>query len=341
MNPRGSRAAGSRSRRLKSSAVAPPPRPPPPPPPAGGSSPAGGASAPRPPWPRAARRLQRSLRRDDAPRRRGPAVPVPALDRVLAHPVDVEQEVLTVPGGDIEHRPVGGQGIVDRLAEVPPLRLDRSVQVRVRKLPVGKERNRHRRRVPDRLGQQSDHVVKVHGRPKAPVPPGRVTRALAARDARFPLRRKAAVHGGADEIELRRNERVVVVVERIAKWRREHHRAGGSGLVMVVHDLREPLVVEHAIHVRALGLTRHVEVAIVVVPDVFLVQARDAGPLAALLRRRVPHVPARHQFHSVRVRVHGKDDRVVEDPHRLRIRPAGQLIHGLHQLMRAENLGRV
>ena len=50
------------------------------------------------------------------------------------------------------------------------------------------------------------------------------------------------------------DHRIEVVVERIAERRREHHRAGRAGLVMVVDDLRKPLPVHDAVHVAGLGL---------------------------------------------------------------------------------------
>ena len=280
------------------------------------------------------------LRGDDPARRGRPAVAVAAFDRVLPHLVDVVEEVLPVARRDVEHRVVRGHRVVDRLPEVPHLRLDRKMQVRVGQLLRRDERNAHRRRVADRLGEQADHVVEVGHRPQAAVPPGRIARALPARDAGLPFRREAAVHRGSHEVQLGGDERVEVVVERIAKGRREHHRAGGAGLVMVVHDLREPLEVHRAVHVRALGLRRHVEVAVVVVTDVLLIEPRQAGSGSAR-RLRLAHVPARHQLHAVGVRMHGQDDQIVQEARRLGVGAGDELIHGLDQLMRAEDFSRV
>ena len=72
-----------------------------------------------------------------------------------------------------------------------------------------------------------------------------------------------------------RNQRIEVVVERIAERWREHHRPDGSGLMMVVHDLREPLEIELVVDVGGFLHIGHVKVAIIVVADVLLPQARD------------------------------------------------------------------
>ena len=89
-----------------------------------------------------------------------------------------------------------------------------------------------------------------------------------------------------------------------------------------------------------LRLVHHVEVAVVVVPDVLLVEPRDIGG-AALLRFGVPHVPVGDQLHAVRVGVHRQDDHVAEDAHRLLIGLAGELVDGLDELLGAEHLGGV
>jgi hypothetical protein len=77
-----------------------------------------------------------------------------------------------------------------------------------------------------------------------------------------------------DCFDSERNQWVVVVVERVAKRRREQDRSWRPALVMVVDDRRIPLAIQHPIHVLALGLRHHVEVAVVIVPDVPLIEAR-------------------------------------------------------------------
>src|SRR5207237_9577259 len=68
---------------------------------------------------------------------------------------------------------------------------------------------------------------------------------------------------------------------------------------------------------------------------------RDARAVAALLRHRVAHVPARDELHAIWIRVHRENDAVAEDPQRLGIVAANQLIYGLDQLVRAEHFGCV
>ena len=43
----------------------------------------------------------------------------------------------------------------------------------------------------------------------------------------------------ADHVDAERDQRIEVVVERIAERRREQHRAGRAGLMMIEHDGRE------------------------------------------------------------------------------------------------------
>ena len=63
-----------------------------------------------------------------------------------------------------------------------------------------------------------------------------------------------SVDRGANEVDADGNQRVEHIVEWIAKRRREHHRAGWRGLVVVQHDLRKPLVIHDAVHVDRFGL---------------------------------------------------------------------------------------
>ena len=134
--------------------------------------------------------------------------------------------------------------------------------------------------------------------------------------------------------------RVVVVVVGAAERRREQHRASRPGLVVVVDDLREPLPIENPVDVLRLRLVRHVEVAVVVVPDVLLVEAREPGE-TALLRRRLAHVPFGDQVVAVRVRVRAQHDDVVQESQRLRVGSADQHVDRLGDLLRTDGLGRV
>jgi hypothetical protein len=157
----------------------------------------------------------------NAPGIHRPAVARALFNRVLAHLVDVVEEDLAVAGGDVEHRTIRGDRVLDRLAEVPGLRLDREWQIGAGNLPIGHERHLNRRRVAYRLGEQADHVVEIHRRAQTAVPPRRVVGAAPHRRPGLVFRDEAVVHRGADDIEAGDDERVIDVVGRIAKWRRE------------------------------------------------------------------------------------------------------------------------
>ena len=111
-------------------------------------------------------------------------------------------------------------------------------------------------------------------------------------------------------------QRIEIVVVRIALRRRPDDRTRRPALVVVVENLRQPLVIEHAIDVLGLGLRRGEEVAVVVVADVLLVEPRQAGE-AALRRIGIPHVPVGDEIVAVRVGMDEEDDALVEEAHRL------------------------
>src|SRR4029450_13719097 len=54
-------------------------------------------------------------------RQDGPAVLAPLRNRGLPHQIDLIEKDFAVPGSQIEDRPIGGDGILDRLPEVPSL----------------------------------------------------------------------------------------------------------------------------------------------------------------------------------------------------------------------------
>ena len=205
--------------------------------------------------------------------------------------------------------------------------------------PLRNERNRHRRRIADGLGENPDHVVEVRHRAQAAIPPRGIGRHRAVHHARLVLESHARMDRGADDINAGDNGLVKEVVRRVAERRREHHRTGRARLVVVVHDLREPGQVHPPVHVRGLVLVRDVEVAVVVVADVLLVEARDVHP--ARLGIGVLHVPVGDELHAVRVRVHEDDDHVVQNPQRLSVVPGEELIVCLDQLVGAQHLRRM
>ena len=144
------------------------------------------------------------------------------------------------------------------------------------------------------------------------------------------------MHRRPDHVDAGDHQRVDVVVVRIAERRRKHHRAGGPGLVMVVHDLRVPLAIHDPAHVRGLRQRVHVRVAVVVVPGVMVVEHRRPAAAAVVL-----HVVIGLEVMTVRVGVRGQDDDVVQDAPRLLVVARDELIDRLHELLRAEHLARV
>ena len=135
-------------------------------------------------------------------------------------------------------------------------------------------------------------------------------------------------------------QRIEIVVVRIALRRRPRDRPGRAALVVVVEQLRKPLVIERAVDVLGLGLGRGEEVAVVVVADVLLVEPRQVGE-GPQLRVLVAHVPVGDQLVAVRVGVHEENDAVVQEAQRLLVVAADHLVDHLGELLGAERLGRV
>src|SRR4030095_12212048 len=90
-----------------------------------------------------------------------PGVAAAALDRVLPHSVDVEEKLLAMLRGNIEHCAIGRDLVLDRLAEMPFLRCDRKGQICFRQLARWNEWYLGRRWVADGLRQEPHHVMKV------------------------------------------------------------------------------------------------------------------------------------------------------------------------------------
>ena len=218
---------------------------------------------------------------------------------------------------------------------MPLLRRHRVRQIAVGQLPLHHEGHAHRRRAADHLGEDGDDVVECRGVADATVPPAVVRAARPRRRARLSFGRKARLQGDADRLQSEHEQRILVVVERIAQRRRPQHRTRRAALMVVIEDLREPLVVQHAVDVFGLGLRRGEEVAVVVVADVLLVQLRQVRQ-APLLGIRRTHVPVRNQIVAVRIGMHEEDDHVVQNPHRLFIGAADHLVDHLAELLGAE-----
>ncbi len=109
---------------------------------------------------------------------------------------------------------------------------------------------------------------------------------------------------------------------------------------MVVDDLRIPDAGEDAVDVGGLGLVAGEEVAVVVVADVLLPEARDAFH-RALGRVGLAHVPVGDELHAVGVGEGAEDDVVVQEAHGLGIGLGVELVDGLDELLGSDGLGCV
>ncbi len=241
-----------------------------------------------------------------------PGVGIALVDGVLAHAPDVEQHPVLVARGVVQHRPVDRLGVFNRLGETPGLGRDRHGQVVARQLVVRNQADLAGRRVAGDLRQQADGVVEIGDGTLHPIVPGRIIRPAAHGRAGLALLDQAAVHGGPDLGQGAHDQRIIVVVEGVAEGRHEDHGPRRRRLVVVIDDLREPLVEELPIDVGRLGHRRQIVVAVVIVTDVLLIQARNRR-VFALQRILVAHIPGRDQLPSVRVQRGEQDDHVVQD----------------------------
>ena len=267
------------------------------------------ASAARRLWSGRRRRFERrnSLGRDR------PVILAALLNRIHSHAPDVEEEGLAITGRQVEHGPVVRDLVLDGLPVVPQLGNHRHGPIPLRQLFAGHHRDGHGRGTADDLREDADHVVEVCDGAQAAVPPRRVSRSAAHGAAALAFRHQPAVHGRPHQLDSQRDQRIEVVVERVAERRHENHRSGGSGLVVVVHHLRKPLQEKLVVHVGGFRHVGHVEVAVVVVPDVLGVEPRQPahGAFERLLQRRIQllrpaHVPVGDQFLPVRVGQHAQ-----------------------------------
>jgi hypothetical protein len=144
------------------------------------------------------------------------------------------------------------------------------------------------------------------------------------------------VHGGAHKVYAERHEWIVVIVEGIAEGWRKQDCSGWSGLMMVVNNLRKPLVIENAVDCFRFRLRSHVEVTIVIVTYILLIKPRHTRS-RPFCRIRFTHVPVGNQIHSVRVDANGQENHVFQEARGLSIVQANHLIDQLHQLLRAEH----
>ena len=148
------------------------------------------------------------------------------------------------------------------------------------------------------------------------------------------------MHGHGHAVDADRNQRVVVEVEGITERRDEHDRAGGTHLVMVVDDLRIPFAEHHARQVHRFDGGGHDEVAVVVVADVFVIEAGQADE-GTFLRIFLAHIPVGHELDAVGIGERGEQDDVVKKTPGFLIVAAQILIDRFRQLLGADALAGV
>ena len=136
------------------------------------------------------------------------------------------------------------------------------------------------------------------------------------------------------------DERVHVRVDRIGGRHDEDARGIAAHLVLVEPHRREPVAPQQARRVLALLLREHVHVAVVVVPDVGVVEIRDAARLER--RPEVLVEPVGHEDLPVRIQArHQQEDDVIENLLHLRRVLGRQAVHQFHRHLRGADLGRV
>ena len=219
---------------------------------------------------------------------------------------------------------------------MPFLRINRQRKIALRQGFFGDERNIHRRWIPDRLGQQTDLIMKVWTCTQATVPPGRVVRSGARCDARLSFHRKPAVHCSAYFVQQRDDQGIELIIERITKWWGKHHGAAGPGLMVVVDYLRKPLAEKNPVNRFRFRQRRHVEVPVIVVPRVFVVETRNICDRTLCGVGRF-HIPVRHQLHAIGIHEAVENNDVIQETHCLGIGAVHELINIFDKLLRAEH----
>ena len=268
----------------------------------------------------------------------GPGVFAAAVNGVFAHFPDVIEERFAIAGGEIEDGAVGGDRVIDGLAVVPLLGCDGEGLVAGGELAIGDEGDFHGGGGADDFGEEADHIVEVGGGAETAVVPGGVIGAAAHGGAGFIFLDEAGVHGGTDQVDGGDDERIEVVVEGIAERGGEDDGAEGSGLMVVVHDLREPFDEELAVHVDGLAEVGHVEVAIVIVAGVFFVQTRGTVH-DAFFGDGFAHVPLADEVVAIGIGMDAENDDVLKDAHGFGVGSAGELPDGLDELVGADGFG--
>ena len=177
--------------------------------------------------------------------------------------------------------------------------------------------------------------------PRRARPPGPVAVVLiGVDDAALALLLQAERHGGPDEVHLAPDQRMDVGIDGVGVGRGEDAGAGRAHLVLVQPDLGKPLVVDRARQGLRLLLREHEPVAVVVVPDVVVV---DPGhPRALVGGAEVLPIPLR--LHDLAVGIERGDEQdhhLVQPAPRLRVGRGGERVGPFHRHLRGADLRRV
>ena len=144
------------------------------------------------------------------------------------------------------------------------------------------------------------------------------------------------MHCRAYFIQQRDDQRIELIIERITKWRGKHHGPAGAGLMVVVDYLRKPLAKKNPVNCFRFRQRRHVEVSVIVVPRVFVVEARNICD-RTLCGVGCSHIPVRHQLHAIGIHEAVENNDIIQETHCLGIGAVHELINIFDKLLRAEH----
>ena len=258
----------------------------------------------------------------------------------------VEEDVVFVLRRHIEHRNRSGQHVVDGVLDTPPTarprarikRLGPKFALASRKV-VDRIEVRRGVAVQARLGQERRDVVEIIGVvQKSWIPV--VEAAPHVHGTLLSTLLERLSHRHPDQIDRAPHEWMHVRADGLRERRNPDARGERRRLVVVVDDLRFPVSI-YARHHPRLDLIDHISVAVVVVPDVLLIQERRARDLERCAQVLV--IPIRHHGLAIGVDAEPQhQDDVVEDGGDLRIGIARhEVVCELYRVLRVRYLGGV
>ena len=267
-------------------------------------------------------------------------------DRVPPRLITIPEQILPISHGVFEHRHRSGEHVVHRVLEPPPTPRPRT---RVERLGaqgaiLGGEvaqrvEVRCRVAVERRLGPEGGDVLEHRQVVHVARVPG-VEAGAHMRGAGFPFGLELLGDQHPDGVHLARHQRVHPQADRLGEGGQPDPSREGRRLMVYVDDLRLPLPPRACDHAR-LDHVQHIAVAVVVVPDVLLVELVQRAHLVR--GANVLPVPVGDDLLPVGIDTRPEEDhRVVKD--RLRARLVGlaqQVIRELDRVLRPRDLARV